>query len=75
MRGERAPARKACENHFNLHSLSADISNWLRGSHGKKLPMLRKTCLLQKQLPLSAVKAMVIFHVRYDCGDCTVVTK
>ena len=66
MRGERAPARKACENHFNLHSLSADISNWLRGSHGKKLPMLRKTCLLQKQLPLSAVKAMVIFHVRWD---------
>ena len=27
---------------------------------------LSKTCLLQKRLPLSAVKAMVIFHVRCD---------
>ena len=67
MRGEGAPAQKAYENRFNLHSVSADISNWLRGCHGKKLPTLRKTCLLQKQLPLSAVKAMVIFHVHYDC--------
>ena len=34
-RGEGAPARKASENRFNLHSVSADISNWLRGSRGK----------------------------------------
>ena len=27
---------------------------------------VRKTCLLQKRLPLSAVKAMVIFHVHCD---------
>ena len=27
---------------------------------------LSKTCLLQKRLPLSAVKAMVIFHLRCD---------
>ena len=27
---------------------------------------LSKTCPLQKRLPLSAVKAMVIFHVRFD---------
>ena len=66
MRGEGVPTRKACENHFNSHSVSADISNWLRGSHGKKLPTFRKTCLLQKQLPRRAVKAMVIFHVPYD---------
>ena len=37
-RVEEAPARKAPENHFNSHSVSADISNWLRGSPGKKLP-------------------------------------
>ena len=34
-RGEGAPARKAPENRFNSHSVSADISNWLRGSRGK----------------------------------------
>ena len=34
-RGEGAPARKAPENHFNSHSVSADISNWSRGSRGK----------------------------------------
>ena len=28
--------------------------------------LVLKTCLLQKRLPLSAVKAMVIFHVRCD---------
>ena len=66
MRGEGVPARKACKNRFNSHSVSAVISNWLRGSHGKKLPTFRKTCLVQKQLPLSTVKAMVIFHVRHD---------
>ena len=27
VRGEGAPARKAPENRFNLHSVSADISN------------------------------------------------
>ena len=27
---------------------------------------VRKTCLLQKRLPLSAVKAMVLFHIRCD---------
>ena len=37
-RGEGAPARKAPENRFNSHSVSADISNWSRGSPGKKLP-------------------------------------
>ena len=34
-RGEGAPARKAPENRFNSHSVSADISNWSRGSQGK----------------------------------------
>ena len=34
-RGEGAPARKAPENRFNSHSVSADISNWSRGSRGK----------------------------------------
>ena len=34
-RGEGAPARKAPENRFNSHSMSADISNWSRGSRGK----------------------------------------
>ena len=34
--GEGAPARKAHENRFNSHSVSADISSWLRGSRGKK---------------------------------------
>ena len=34
-RGEEAPARKAPENCFNSHSVSADISNWSRGSRGK----------------------------------------
>ena len=37
-RGEGAPARKAPENRFNLHSVSADISNWSGGSREKKLP-------------------------------------
>ena len=37
-RGEGAPAWKANENHFNSHSVSAEISNWSRGSRGKKLP-------------------------------------
>ena len=37
-RGEGAPARKAPENRFNSHSVSADISNWSRGSRGKNLP-------------------------------------
>ena len=32
---EGAPARKAPENRFNSHSVSADISNWSRGSRGK----------------------------------------
>ena len=36
-RGEGAPARKAPENRFNSHSVSADFSNWSRGSRGKKL--------------------------------------
>ena len=35
VRGEGAPARKAPENHFNSHSVSADISNWSRSSRGK----------------------------------------
>ena len=35
-RGEGALARKALENRFNSHSVSVDISNWLRGSRGKK---------------------------------------
>ena len=34
-KGEGAPARKAPENRFNSHSVSADISNWSRGSRGK----------------------------------------
>ena len=34
-RGEGAPARKAPENRFNSHSVSADISNWSIGSRGK----------------------------------------
>jgi len=34
-RGEGAPARKVPENRFNSHSVSADISNWSRGSRGK----------------------------------------
>ena len=29
---EGAPARKAPENRFNSHSVSAAISNWLRGT-------------------------------------------
>ena len=37
-RGEGASARRAPENRFNSHSVSADISNWSRGSRGKKLP-------------------------------------
>ena len=37
-RGEGAPARKAPENRFNSHSVSVDISNWSRGSRGKKVP-------------------------------------
>ena len=37
-RGEGAPARKAPENCFNSHSVSADISSWSGGSRGKKLP-------------------------------------
>ena len=35
VRGEEAPARKAPENCFNSHSVSADISNWSIGSRGK----------------------------------------
>ena len=35
VKGEGAPARKAPENRFNSHSVSADISNWSRGSRGK----------------------------------------
>ena len=35
-RGEGALAWKALENRFNSHSVSADISNRLRGSRGKK---------------------------------------
>ena len=42
-KGEGAPARKAPENRFNSHSVSADISNWSRGSRGKKLPRGEKT--------------------------------
>ena len=34
-RGERAPARKAPGNRFNSNSVSADISNWSRGSREK----------------------------------------
>ena len=34
-RGEGAPVQKAPENRFNSHSVSADISNWSRGSRGK----------------------------------------
>ena len=34
-RVEEAPAQKAPENHFNSHSVSAAISNWLRGSQEK----------------------------------------
>ena len=34
-RGEGAPAWRAPENRFNSHSVSADISNWSRGSRGK----------------------------------------
>ena len=34
-RVEGAPARRAPENHFNSHSVSADISNWSRASRGK----------------------------------------
>ena len=37
-RDEGAPARKANENHFTSHSVSAEISNWSRGYRGKKLP-------------------------------------
>ena len=37
-RGEGAPSRKAPENRFNPHSVSADFSNRSRGSRGKKLP-------------------------------------
>ena len=37
-RGEGAPARKTPENRFNSHSVNADISDWSRGSRGKKLP-------------------------------------
>ena len=36
VKGEETPARKAHENRFNSHSVSADISNWLRGSQRKK---------------------------------------
>ena len=36
-RGEGAPARKALENRFNSHSVSADISNWSRGKKKKKV--------------------------------------
>ena len=34
-RGEEAPAREAPENRFNSHFVSADLSNWSRGSRGK----------------------------------------
>ena len=37
-KGEGMPARKVPENRFNSHSVSAEISNWSRGSQGKKLP-------------------------------------
>ena len=37
-RGEGAPTRMTHENRFNSHSVSADISNWSRGSRGKKFP-------------------------------------
>ena len=43
-RGEGAPAWKVTENRFNSHSVSADISNWLRGSRGKKLPHGGRNC-------------------------------
>ena len=36
-RGEGASARKAPENRYNSHSVSADISNWSRGSPGKTI--------------------------------------
>ena len=36
MRGEVAPAREAHKNCLNLLSESADISDWSRGSQGKK---------------------------------------
>ena len=32
--GEEAPARKTPKNRFSSHSVSADISNWSRGSRG-----------------------------------------
>ena len=34
-RGEGGPARKVPENRFNSHSVSADTSNWSKGSRGK----------------------------------------
>ena len=42
-----------------IENVSAQLVFWSLGP-------LSKTCLLQKRLPLSAVKAMVIFHVRCD---------
>ena len=45
-RGEEAPARKAHENRFNSHSMSADISNWSRGSWEKKWPRWARKLLI-----------------------------
>ena len=43
-RGEGAPAQKAPQNRFNWHSVSADISNWSRGSQGKINRAGRENC-------------------------------
>ena len=43
-RGEGGPARKAHENRFNSHSVSADISNWSRGSREENYRAGRENC-------------------------------
>ena len=49
MRGEGALAQEAYENCFNLLSGSVDISDWLRGSRGKKVVKLGEETVNQRK--------------------------
>ena len=52
MRGEVAPAREAHKNCLNLLSGSADISDWSRGSQGKKWFHWVKRLLIKENMRL-----------------------
>ena len=58
MRGEVAPACEAHENCLNLLSGSADISDWSRGSQGKK-----RLCWVKRLLIKEIMRLIVWTHV------------